>query len=184
MSEYLNSFNFPFPNKVKIRILSLLYACNMVLTGFSDRRCYFQIAGRLKLGMSASSAYNTALTTWSSWVQNMIDTNRTRVFFRTFEPSHWRCVKLVDICVIKISLYLHKIVNNYKQLFIGSHFLNSTSNQLIIASGRIFPTRLMQSHLSVFLRRHERLHLHLSVNTFFVVYFNRLQCDKKPPKRR
>ncbi|XP_024976715.1 protein trichome berefringence-like 7 isoform X1 [Cynara cardunculus var. scolymus] len=51
--------------------------------------CYFKVGGRLKLGMSTMSAYTTALTTWASWVENMVDTDRTRVFFRTFEGSHW-----------------------------------------------------------------------------------------------
>ncbi|KAL8132891.1 protein trichome berefringence-like 7 [Apium graveolens] len=69
-----------------------------------DMRCYFQIDGRLKLGMSTASAYNTALTTWSSWVQNMIDTNRTRVFFRTFEPSHWSGSKHLTCKVTRFPL--------------------------------------------------------------------------------
>lgn len=51
--------------------------------------CYFKVGGRLKLGMSTMSAYTTALNTWASWVENMVDTDRTRVFFRTFEGSHW-----------------------------------------------------------------------------------------------
>ncbi|KAM7257876.1 hypothetical protein ACFE04_013617 [Oxalis oulophora] len=51
--------------------------------------CYFQIENSLKLGMSISSAYRIALDTWASWVEQTIDTNRTQVFFRSFEPSHW-----------------------------------------------------------------------------------------------
>ncbi|KAJ0571702.1 putative PMR5 domain, PC-Esterase [Helianthus annuus] len=51
--------------------------------------CYFKVNGRLKLGMSTMAAYTTALNTWASWVENKIDTDRTRVFFRTFEGSHW-----------------------------------------------------------------------------------------------
>ncbi|KAJ0547865.1 putative PMR5 domain, PC-Esterase [Helianthus annuus] len=50
---------------------------------------YFKVNGRLKLGMSIMDAYTTALNTWASWVENMVNTNRTRVFFRTFEGSHW-----------------------------------------------------------------------------------------------
>ncbi|KAJ9177798.1 hypothetical protein P3X46_012970 [Hevea brasiliensis] len=51
--------------------------------------CYFQVGNALKLGMSIPAAFRMALDTWALWVQNTIDTNRTRVFFRTFEPSHW-----------------------------------------------------------------------------------------------
>lgn len=56
----------------------------------TDRGCYFQVENSLKLGMSIPTAYRIALGTWASWVEKMINTNRTRVFFRTFEPSHWR----------------------------------------------------------------------------------------------
>uniref|UniRef100_A0A5B7ABA5 Uncharacterized protein n=1 Tax=Davidia involucrata TaxID=16924 RepID=A0A5B7ABA5_DAVIN len=51
--------------------------------------CYFQVGGRMKLGMSITAAFKTALATWASWVENMVDTNKTHVFFRTFEASHW-----------------------------------------------------------------------------------------------
>ncbi|WJX53695.1 Protein trichome berefringence-like 7 [Trifolium repens] len=50
---------------------------------------YFQVGNSLKLGMSIPSAYKIALQTWTSWVERKIDKKRTRVFFRTFEPSHW-----------------------------------------------------------------------------------------------
>ncbi|GJS54324.1 RNA-directed DNA polymerase, eukaryota, partial [Tanacetum coccineum] len=45
--------------------------------------------GRLKLGMSTMDAYTTTLNTWASWVESMIDTDRTRVLFWSFEGSHW-----------------------------------------------------------------------------------------------
>ncbi|KAJ7945259.1 Trichome birefringence-like family [Quillaja saponaria] len=51
--------------------------------------CYFQVENSLKLGMSIPSAFRTALGTWASWVEKEININRTRIFFRTFEPSHW-----------------------------------------------------------------------------------------------
>ncbi|KAE8723409.1 Protein trichome berefringence-like 7 [Hibiscus syriacus] len=51
--------------------------------------CYFQVGNSVKLGISIPAAYKTALSTWASWVENTIDANRTLVFFRTFEPSHW-----------------------------------------------------------------------------------------------
>jgi hypothetical protein len=45
----------------------------------------------LKLGTSVNSAFKMALETWASWVKEKVDLERTRVFFRTYEPSHWRC---------------------------------------------------------------------------------------------
>lgn len=55
-----------------------------------NRGCYFQVNSTLRLGMSIPTAFRTALETWSSWIDTKINPNRTRVFFRTFEPSHWR----------------------------------------------------------------------------------------------
>ncbi|KAI4330126.1 hypothetical protein MLD38_028431 [Melastoma candidum] len=51
--------------------------------------CYFQVGSSVKLGMSIPAAYRRALETWASWVNSAVDGTRTRVFFRTFEPSHW-----------------------------------------------------------------------------------------------
>ncbi|KHG27702.1 Segregation and condensation B [Gossypium arboreum] len=39
--------------------------------------------------MGIASAFRTALETWVSWVESSVNRNRTRVFFRTFESSHW-----------------------------------------------------------------------------------------------
>ncbi|XP_008237680.1 PREDICTED: protein trichome berefringence-like 7 [Prunus mume] len=51
--------------------------------------CYFQEGKSLKLGMPITTAFKTALNTWASWAETMINTNRTSVFFRSFETSHW-----------------------------------------------------------------------------------------------
>ncbi|XP_028793803.1 protein trichome berefringence-like 7 [Neltuma alba] len=54
-----------------------------------DAGCYFQVGRSLKIGMSIPIAFRTALGTWASWIERKINKNRTRVFFRTYEPSHW-----------------------------------------------------------------------------------------------
>lgn len=59
---------------------------------FLDRGCYFQVGNSLKLGISIPTAYRIALRTWASWVEENIDPDKTRVFIRTFEPSHWRYI--------------------------------------------------------------------------------------------
>ncbi|ONK56530.1 uncharacterized protein A4U43_C10F9750 [Asparagus officinalis] len=58
-------------------------------TKLIDSGCYFQAAQSLKLGLSITSAFRMALNTWASWVETRINTNKTHVFFRTYEPSHW-----------------------------------------------------------------------------------------------
>lgn len=62
-----------------------------------DSGCYFQVGKSLKLGMSIPTAFGVALHTWASWIEKNINTNRTHVFFRTFEPSHWKYVLSVDL---------------------------------------------------------------------------------------
>ncbi|KAK4490668.1 hypothetical protein RD792_001359, partial [Penstemon davidsonii] len=66
--------------------------------------CYFQVDNSVKLGMSIADAFGTALQTWASWVDNMINPNKTRVFFRTFEPSHWRNLTHRQCNVTKLPL--------------------------------------------------------------------------------
>ncbi|CAM0955414.1 unnamed protein product [Alopecurus aequalis] len=51
--------------------------------------CYFQAGRALKLGTTIDVAFRMALQTWASWVKKRVDLNRTHVFFRTYEPSHW-----------------------------------------------------------------------------------------------
>ena len=56
---------------------------------FYNRGCYFQAGRSLKLGTSIDAGFRMALETWASWVEKRVDLNRTHVFFRTYEPSHW-----------------------------------------------------------------------------------------------
>ncbi|CAA0831664.1 Protein trichome berefringence-like 7 [Striga hermonthica] len=50
---------------------------------------YFQVGNKIKFGMPISKAFKVALSTWQSWTDSAIDPNRTHVFFRTFESTHW-----------------------------------------------------------------------------------------------
>ncbi|XP_075653038.1 protein trichome berefringence-like 7 [Castanea sativa] len=56
---------------------------------FHEMRCYFQVGNSLNLAMPVNSGFKRALESWASWAETMINTNRTRVFFRTFESTHW-----------------------------------------------------------------------------------------------
>ncbi|GMJ02400.1 TRICHOME BIREFRINGENCE-LIKE 7 [Hibiscus trionum] len=58
-------------------------------TKLFDMGCYFQAGRTLKLGMGITTAFRTALKTWATWIETSVNRNRTRVFFRTFESSHW-----------------------------------------------------------------------------------------------
>ncbi|KAJ4838050.1 hypothetical protein Tsubulata_029672 [Turnera subulata] len=54
-----------------------------------DLGWYFMAGGSVKLGMPITAAFKRALETWASWVETSVNPNRTSVFFRTFESSHW-----------------------------------------------------------------------------------------------
>ncbi|BBN06401.1 hypothetical protein MPTK1_3g20830 [Marchantia polymorpha subsp. ruderalis] len=54
-----------------------------------DLGCYFEIGKQLMVGMKVEAAFRKALATVTSWVNDHVDFNRTQVFFRTIEPSHW-----------------------------------------------------------------------------------------------
>ncbi|KAK8594097.1 hypothetical protein V6N13_125907 [Hibiscus sabdariffa] len=68
-------------------------------TKLFDMGCYFQTGRSLKLGMGITTAFRTALKTWATWVETSVNRNRTRVFFRTFESSHWIC-DMRNICTV------------------------------------------------------------------------------------
>lgn len=78
----------------------LVYLYKVHLNCILDSGCYFQVGNSLKLGMPIPTAFRTALGTWASWVERNINTNRTRVFFRTFEPSHWRYIFYFDYMIL------------------------------------------------------------------------------------
>ncbi|XP_051127449.1 protein trichome berefringence-like 7 isoform X2 [Andrographis paniculata] len=68
------------------------------------RGCYFEVGTSVELGMTIAEGYRTALQTWASWVESAVNPERTRIFFRTFEPSHWRNLTLRQCNVTKSPL--------------------------------------------------------------------------------
>ncbi|CAA7056027.1 unnamed protein product [Microthlaspi erraticum] len=54
------------------------------------RGCYFQEGEEAKLDMSVDDAYKRAIETVVKWIQTEVDSNKTRAFFRTFAPLHFR----------------------------------------------------------------------------------------------
>jgi hypothetical protein len=51
---------------------------------------YYQEGDHVYPHLDASTAYLKALTTWASWVDHYINPRKTRVFFRSSSPSHFR----------------------------------------------------------------------------------------------
>lgn len=96
----------------------------MQVNFFVARGCYFQVGNSVKLGMSIPVAFRMALETWASWVENKIDTNRTRVFFRTYEPSHWRYFSISDTTMLCFEIFSVIIFSNCSNetLYVGARF--------------------------------------------------------------
>jgi len=59
--------------------------------------------------MTIPTAFRIALETWSSWVDREINKNRTRIFFRTFEPSHWRYFYFTANMILYLSMFIFEI---------------------------------------------------------------------------
>ncbi|KAL6978270.1 hypothetical protein U1Q18_019939 [Sarracenia purpurea var. burkii] len=51
---------------------------------------YYQEGDQVHPHLNASTAFRRALVTWASWVDNHINPRKTRVFFRSSAPSHFR----------------------------------------------------------------------------------------------
>ncbi|XP_010544965.1 PREDICTED: protein trichome birefringence-like 6 [Tarenaya hassleriana] len=51
---------------------------------------YYQEGNQVHPKLDVSTAFRRALETWSSWVDKHIDPKKTRVFFRSASPSHFR----------------------------------------------------------------------------------------------
>lgn len=57
---------------------------------FYDRINYYQERDQVLPQLDVNTAFRRALTTWASWVDKYIDSKKTRVFFRSSAPSHFR----------------------------------------------------------------------------------------------
>ncbi|KAI4301506.1 hypothetical protein L6164_034780 [Bauhinia variegata] len=51
---------------------------------------YFQEGSQVHPQLDVFTAFRKALTTWASWVDKRINPRRTRIFFRSSAPSHFR----------------------------------------------------------------------------------------------
>ncbi|KAG8653855.1 hypothetical protein MANES_05G075200v8 [Manihot esculenta] len=52
--------------------------------------CYFQEGDEVKMDMSVEIAYRRSLETLIAWMHSKINMSKTRVFFRTYAPVHFR----------------------------------------------------------------------------------------------
>ncbi|XP_022138760.1 protein trichome birefringence-like 11 [Momordica charantia] len=52
--------------------------------------CYFQEGKEVKMGMKIEDAYQRSLETVMHWIGNELNSKKTKIFFRTFAPVHFR----------------------------------------------------------------------------------------------
>ncbi|XAR54641.1 hypothetical protein NMG60_11029870 [Bertholletia excelsa] len=52
--------------------------------------CYFQEGAEVKMEMEVDVAYRKSLLTVLHWIRHKVNTTKTRVFFRTYAPVHFR----------------------------------------------------------------------------------------------
>ncbi|OMO74305.1 hypothetical protein COLO4_26628 [Corchorus olitorius] len=52
--------------------------------------CYFQEGNKVKMEMTVEHAYQRSIETVMQWIHSEVNTSKTKVFFRTFAPVHFR----------------------------------------------------------------------------------------------
>ncbi|PKA62929.1 hypothetical protein AXF42_Ash007725 [Apostasia shenzhenica] len=57
---------------------------------------YFQIGSEVKMDMTVDDAFQTSINTLFEWIHKEVNTSRTKVFFRTYSPSHFRSIDLEE----------------------------------------------------------------------------------------
>ncbi|CAL1396868.1 unnamed protein product [Linum trigynum] len=56
---------------------------------FEQLGLHFQIGQEVKMNMSMADAYRKSMETVMQWIKNEVNTNKTQIFFRTYEPRHF-----------------------------------------------------------------------------------------------
>ncbi|MFQ6662628.1 hypothetical protein Gotur_030416, partial [Gossypium turneri] len=52
--------------------------------------CYFQVGEKIETEMTVEHAYQRSLETVMQWLRNEVNMSKTKVYFRTFAPVHFR----------------------------------------------------------------------------------------------
>lgn len=58
----------------------------------SYRGHYFQEGNKVKMELSVESAYQRSIRTLREWIHKEVNTSKTKVYFRTYAPVHFRFV--------------------------------------------------------------------------------------------
>lgn len=53
---------------------------------------YFQEGGKVNMTMDVMEAFQKSLQTWKSWALQILDSERSHIFFRSYSPVHYRQV--------------------------------------------------------------------------------------------
>lgn len=98
--------------------------------------------------MKVEEAYRTAIATWAAWVNEQINPDVAHVFFRSFEPSHWRKMTCLNSTGPVTNKTLIEPTGHYMQadalddiwdaLQVRANFLNITSLSTLRPDGHIF----------------------------------------------
>jgi hypothetical protein len=80
------------------------------------RGCYFQEGEKVRMEMSVETAYGRSIETLIDWLHTEVNMSKTRVFFRTYAPVHFRFLSL------SLSLCLFFKISAWVLFFFHEHF--------------------------------------------------------------
>ena len=69
---------------------SAIYEDLLALILSIDRGCYFQEGGKINMTMNVETAFQKSIVTLVDWIGREVNMSKTKIFFRTYSPVHFR----------------------------------------------------------------------------------------------
>lgn len=122
--------------------------------------CYFQEGLDLKIDMEVDTAYRKSLTTVFAWIRGAVNTSKTRVFFRTYAPVHFRggdwnsggnchTETLPDLVPSLVPTHTWTRYNIFDEVFLG-HSNASSAKVVDILNVTMMSARRKDGHSSLY----------------------------------
>lgn len=79
----------------------------------SCRWDYVELRGKFYPDMDRLAALEMGMKTWANWVDTNIDRSKTRVFFQSISPTHYKYGPSIFHCFLSLALFCWNSVPEY-----------------------------------------------------------------------